>query len=140
MRFLRMMVLSCLCGMLALAGVARAETTVELKKVHICCGNCVKAIGGILEKVDGVKGTCDQKAKTVTITATDAWGNTYVGFNGPVTLTSSDGQLAPVNVQLTNATGTARVTFTKAGTIKLTAMFFFYSFPGTSDQIVVTGV
>ena len=58
------------CALLLTAGVTRAETKVELKNVHLCCGACLKAVGGILKK-EGVKGKCDQKAKTVTITAAD---------------------------------------------------------------------
>jgi copper chaperone CopZ len=50
---------------------ARAETTIELKGTHLCCGQCVKAVGEILKGVEGVSGKCDQKAKTVTITAKD---------------------------------------------------------------------
>ena len=62
-----------LCAALLLAaGAARAETKVELKGVHLCCGNCTKTVGEILSKVDGVKGACDRQAKTVTITAPDA--------------------------------------------------------------------
>ena len=48
-----------------------ADVTVELKKTHLCCGQCVKAVGEILKKVDGVTGKCDQKAGTVAITAKD---------------------------------------------------------------------
>jgi copper chaperone CopZ len=55
----------------ALTTAAPAETKVELKKVHLCCGACTKAVGGILKTVEGVTGKCDQKAGTVTITATD---------------------------------------------------------------------
>jgi copper chaperone CopZ len=58
-------------AVLALAGAARAETTVELKGTHLCCPACVRAVGDILKKVDGVTGKCDQKAGTVTITAKD---------------------------------------------------------------------
>jgi copper chaperone CopZ len=54
-----------------LAGVARAETKIEMKGVHLCCGQCVKAVAGILKDIEGVKGTCDQAKKTVTITAKD---------------------------------------------------------------------
>jgi mercuric ion binding protein len=54
-----------------LAGAARAETKVEIKNVHLCCGQCVKAVGEILKGVDGVKGACDQKGRKVTITAKD---------------------------------------------------------------------
>jgi copper chaperone CopZ len=60
-----------LVGLLSVSGVARAEIKVELKGVHLCCGNCVKAVGAVLKDA-GVKGACDQKAKTVTITAADA--------------------------------------------------------------------
>jgi mercuric ion binding protein len=71
MQFLRWTMLAGLCGMLVLAGAVHAETKVELKGVHLCCGACVKAVGAILKTVDGVDGACDQKAKTVTITAPD---------------------------------------------------------------------
>lgn len=56
--------------MLASAG-AWAETKVELKGTHLCCGQCVRAVGDILKGVEGVTGKCDQKAGTVTITAKD---------------------------------------------------------------------
>jgi copper chaperone CopZ len=72
MRFPRWAMLAGLCGVLFSAGSVRAETKVELKGVHLCCPACVKAVGTILGGVDGVKGACDQKAKTVTITAGDA--------------------------------------------------------------------
>jgi copper chaperone CopZ len=61
-----------LCGLVLLAGAARAEEKVEIKKVHLCCPACVKTVGGILEKIDGVKGECDRDKKTVTFTAPDA--------------------------------------------------------------------
>ena len=45
---------------------------VSVKGVHICCGQCVKVIGGLLGKVDGVSGAkCDKDSKTVTFSATD---------------------------------------------------------------------
>jgi copper chaperone CopZ len=56
---------------LALTVTARADTKVEVKGTHLCCGNCVKAVGEILGKLDGVKGECNQKAGTITITAKD---------------------------------------------------------------------
>ena len=55
---------------LAILVAARPETKIEVKGVHICCGACVKAIGGVLEAA-GVKGTCDKDAGTVTFTAGD---------------------------------------------------------------------
>ena len=57
---------------LALAGAARAETTVEVKGVHLCCPACVKAVDGILKKVEGVKGVIDREGRTITLTAPDA--------------------------------------------------------------------
>ena len=70
MQLSRWMVLASLGGMLAWAGAIRAETKVELTDVHLCCGNCVKAVGTILKQA-GVQGECNQKKKTVTITAAD---------------------------------------------------------------------
>jgi periplasmic mercuric ion binding protein len=67
----RTMWLSCLYGLVALTSAARAETKVELKGVHLCCPACQKGVADILKTVDGVKGTCDTKKKTVTITAAD---------------------------------------------------------------------
>jgi copper chaperone CopZ len=67
----RGVLLAGLCGLLALAGTVRAETKVEVKGVHLCCPACVKAVAGILGKVDGVKGKCDRENKTVTIIAPD---------------------------------------------------------------------
>ncbi len=56
-------------GMLGAAGLA--ETKVEVKGVHLCCPACVKGVGAALKDVEGVKGACDRKAKTVTLTAAD---------------------------------------------------------------------
>ncbi len=70
MQFPRIVMVAVLACLLAMTGAARADTTVELKGVHLCCGMCVKAVGGILKEA-GVKGKCDQDAKTVTITASD---------------------------------------------------------------------
>lgn len=59
-------------GLVLAAGrVSAADTKVELKNTHLCCPQCVKAVGEILKKVEGVSGTCDQKAGTVSITAKD---------------------------------------------------------------------
>src|SRR5262249_20074192 len=63
------LVLLSAAGMLGAA--ALAETKVEVKDVHLCCGACVKGVGKALKGVDGVKGVCDRDAKTVTITATN---------------------------------------------------------------------
>ncbi len=59
---------------LAVVGLAGqgAASEVEVKGPHICCKQCVKIVGGILAKVDGVSDAkCDIKTKTVTFTATD---------------------------------------------------------------------
>src|SRR6516162_8482685 len=71
MQFSRWLMLASLGGLLAWAGAGRAETKVELTGVHLCCGNCVKAVGKIVQGVDGAEAKCDQKKKTVTITAPD---------------------------------------------------------------------
>jgi copper chaperone CopZ len=69
MRTLQLLALGTL--VLAAGGAAGADTKVELKGTHLCCPQCVRAVGEILKKVDGATGTCDQKAGTVTITAKD---------------------------------------------------------------------
>jgi periplasmic mercuric ion binding protein len=58
-------------ALLASANAVRAETKVELKNTHLCCTACVKAAGDIMKGIDGVTGKCDQKARTITITAKD---------------------------------------------------------------------
>ena len=58
-------------GVVVAAGAVRAESTVVVKNVHLCCGACVTGVNNALKTVDGVKGACDTKAKTVTITAAD---------------------------------------------------------------------
>ncbi len=74
MRLTRLATATCFVAVLALAGAARAETgvKVELKGTHLCCKGCVKAVGDILGKVEGVTGKCDTKTGTVTIMAKDA--------------------------------------------------------------------
>lgn len=49
---------------------AWAETKVELKKTHLCCGQCVKAVNKVLDGA-GVKGTANQDTSTVSFTAAD---------------------------------------------------------------------
>jgi copper chaperone CopZ len=56
----------------ATSAVAAADTTVQLKDTHLCCPQCVRAVGEIIKTVDGASAECDQKGKTVTITAKDA--------------------------------------------------------------------
>jgi copper chaperone CopZ len=72
MRLSRLAALAGLAAVLALSAAARAETKVELKNTHLCCKGCIKAVGEILAKVDGVTGECDKDARTITITAKNA--------------------------------------------------------------------
>lgn len=45
---------------------------VEVKGVHLCCGNCVTGVSKALEGVEGVSGVMsDRESKTVTFTAAD---------------------------------------------------------------------
>jgi copper chaperone CopZ len=54
------------------AARASADEKAEIKGPHICCKNCVKAVEGILAKVDGVSDVkCSVKDKTVTFMAKD---------------------------------------------------------------------
>jgi periplasmic mercuric ion binding protein len=71
MRGLRATVFASLSVLLVPVLSARAETKIELKGVHLCCGKCVAAAKSAVGKVDGVKATCDQKKGTVTIEAPD---------------------------------------------------------------------
>lgn len=60
-------------SVLAWAAPAAAETKVELKNVHMCCGGCAKAVAGILKKVEGVTdATADEDTTTARFTAADA--------------------------------------------------------------------
>ena len=54
-----------------LGAVALAETKVEVTNVHLCCPACVKGVSTALKGIEGVTGVCDQKGKTLTITAAD---------------------------------------------------------------------
>jgi copper chaperone CopZ len=71
MKTIRLAVTASFVSLLSLNGVVRAadDVKVELKGTHLCCKQCVDTVDGILKKVDGVTGKCDQKADTVTITA-----------------------------------------------------------------------
>jgi len=58
-------------SLLVLAAAAAAETKVEVKGVHLCCGACVKGVNTALKGIQGVTPVCDRDNGTVTITATD---------------------------------------------------------------------
>ena len=55
----------------ALAIVARADTTVKISDVHLCCGKCVKGVETAIGTVPNAKAAVDKDAKTVAITAPD---------------------------------------------------------------------
>lgn len=71
MRGLRALLFASLSALLVPVATARAETKIELKGVHLCCGKCVAGVKSALQGLDGVKATCDQKKSLVTITASD---------------------------------------------------------------------
>ncbi|MEO6784618.1 MAG: cation transporter [Chthoniobacteraceae bacterium] len=55
----------------ALATFARAESTVKISNVHLCCKSCVTGVEKAVGKVSGVTAACDKDAGTVTLTAAD---------------------------------------------------------------------
>lgn len=61
-----------LACLLPAAAIAAAETKVEIKGVHLCCGACVKGVASAVEKVAGAKAACEQDTGSVTVTAPDA--------------------------------------------------------------------
>jgi copper chaperone CopZ len=66
--------LATICTVLAASILYAADggTKVEVKGPHICCPQCVKVVGQILKKVDGVSDVkADRESKTVTFTAKD---------------------------------------------------------------------
>ena len=54
---------------LGLAAGVRAETTVKLTNMHICCGGCTRAIVAATKDLEGAKVAVDQDAEEVTIRA-----------------------------------------------------------------------
>jgi copper chaperone CopZ len=65
------MLLASASALAVLGAAALAETKVEVKGVHLCCGACVKGVATALKGIEGVKPACDRENRTVTITATD---------------------------------------------------------------------
>jgi copper chaperone CopZ len=55
----------------ALATIARAETTVKISNVHLCCKSCVTGVEKAVASAKGVTATCDKDAGTVTLAAAD---------------------------------------------------------------------
>jgi copper chaperone CopZ len=66
------MVLAGVSSMVILGAAVLAETKVEVKGVHLCCGACVKGVATALKGMEGVNAACDRDEGTVTITATSA--------------------------------------------------------------------
>ena len=56
----------------ALATSVRAESSVKLTGVHLCCKSCVKGVEKAVGTVSGVTAASDAEAGTVTLTAPDA--------------------------------------------------------------------
>ena len=61
-----------LAAALALAPLARADVSVTISKVHLCCDKCVKAANSTVAAVEGATAVADKTAGTVVITAPDA--------------------------------------------------------------------
>jgi hypothetical protein len=40
-------------ALFAVAGLAAADSSVEVKNVHLCCGACVKGVDKAVKTVDG---------------------------------------------------------------------------------------
>jgi copper chaperone CopZ len=59
----------------ALATLARAESTVKLSNVHLCCKGCVTGVEKAVKKVSGVTMTADAEAETVILTGPDVATN-----------------------------------------------------------------
>jgi len=101
MRMVFAMVAALAIGALVVAQAA--ADSVEVKGPHICCKQCVGAVGKILGGVDGVSDAkCDVATKTVTFTAKDeaaakAGVNALIkgGFAGKAT---RDGKEMKVNL------------------------------------------
>lgn len=81
---------------------------VEIKGVHLCCPQCVKGVGDVLGKVDGVSDAkCDRPTKTVTFTSKNAeatekalQGLCAAGFYGTAT---DDGKEVKVTLKTPKA-------------------------------------
>lgn len=56
----------------AFAASARAETTVKLTNVHLCCKSCCTGVEKAAAAVEGAKVACDKETGTVCITAAGA--------------------------------------------------------------------
>lgn len=50
---------------------ARADSSITLSHVHLCCDKCVKGVEKAVSHVHGANAVCDKSAETVTLTAAD---------------------------------------------------------------------
>ena len=71
MRLFLGLVATSLLSLSSVGSVARAESKVEIKGVHLCCGACEKGVVTALKGLDGVTQVSDRKSKTVTLTASN---------------------------------------------------------------------
>ena len=71
MRLFLGLVATSLLSLSSVVSVARAESKVEIKGVHLCCGACEKGVVTALKGLDGVTQVSDRKGKTVTLTASN---------------------------------------------------------------------
>ncbi|HEY3860821.1 MAG TPA: hypothetical protein VGO59_02950 [Verrucomicrobiae bacterium] len=60
-----------LSAVLAFAPMSRADVTVTMSKVHLCCQKCVDGANKTVSKVDGVTAVPDKVEHTIAITAPD---------------------------------------------------------------------
>jgi periplasmic mercuric ion binding protein len=58
-------------AVIALAPLTRADVTVKISNVHLCCDKCVKAADKTVSTVDGAKAAIDKESRTIEITAPD---------------------------------------------------------------------
>jgi len=61
-----------LVAALALAPLARADVSVTISKVHLCCDKCVKGANKAVTSVEGATAAADKAEGKVVITAPDA--------------------------------------------------------------------
>ena len=55
----------------AVGSAARAEVTVTVSEMHLCCPGCTNAVEEAVAKVEGVKCVASQKERTTVLTAAD---------------------------------------------------------------------
>jgi copper chaperone CopZ len=58
-------------ALFALAPLTRADVTVKISDVHLCCDKCVKAADKTVTSVDGAKAAISKEDRTIEITAPD---------------------------------------------------------------------